>query len=383
MAFKPQEVAEITVQGKRYRDWESVTVIMEEGASNNTFRLTVSEGAPLSKDWGSIKIRPGDPCTIKLAGELAISGYVETRKVAYTAEQHGIEIIGVSQNKAAADGAAQTKTMEFRNKPLVPIAQEVLKPAGVKVVPKGKIPEKPFPRASIPPGQSRFNFIEQLARMRGVILGTDVDGNMTMRTQYDSGGGDALVEGKNILEGSEVMTMSQGGGADQGIGQDYSSNEKHGPAAAQAGNAESSNGVLKRLGSKGVHAPNLQNAERPVDKDDAQTRTKTESGKRGEEQLQVTIVVQGWLKPGGGGLWMPGKKVKVKSPMLIIDEELNIKKVTFTQDNKSGTRTSLDLSRESGGEQDQGTKQDYTSPNKPAPVAETGPPGSRPPSLGE
>ena len=70
-----------------------------------------------------------------------------------------------------------------------------------------------------------------------------------------------------------------------------------------------------------------------------------ESQQRGAEQLQVTIVVQGWLKPGGGGLWKPGEKVHVKSPMLIVDEQLDLVSATFTQDNKSGTRTTLELKR--------------------------------------
>ena len=102
--------------GMRFRDWESVTVVLAEGESNNTFRLTVSEGKPLSSKFADMQIRPGDHCTIKLAGELAITGYVETRQVAYTDEAHGIEIIGVSYTKATADGAAMTETGEFQKK---------------------------------------------------------------------------------------------------------------------------------------------------------------------------------------------------------------------------------------------------------------------------
>jgi prophage tail gpP-like protein len=58
-------------------------------------------------------------------------------------------------------------------------------------------------------------------------------------------------------------------------------------------------------------------------------------------------VTYGWLKDGGG-LWQPGTKVHVKSPMIMIDEELDLMSATFTQDNKSGTRTSLELLRGAG-----------------------------------
>ena len=158
----PQEIAEITVNGMRFRDWELVTVKLAEGELNNTFRLTVSEGKPLSSKFADMQIRPGDHCTIKLAGELAITGYVETRKVAYTYKAHGIEIIGVSYTKATADGAAMTETGEFKNKSFKQIATEVLQPFGLQFVPKTPIPNNPFPRASIPPGQSAFDFLETL-----------------------------------------------------------------------------------------------------------------------------------------------------------------------------------------------------------------------------
>jgi prophage tail gpP-like protein len=79
--FKASEIAMITVAGRNFTDWENVTVKMVEGESNHSFKLSVSEGAPLTKNFGSLQIKPGDHCTITLGGELAISGYVETRQV--------------------------------------------------------------------------------------------------------------------------------------------------------------------------------------------------------------------------------------------------------------------------------------------------------------
>src|SRR5262249_1566027 len=186
-------------------------VHLAEGESNNSFRFSCSEGKPLAKNWAEIRIRPGDHCTVKLAGELIISGYVEQRQVAYAAEQHGIEIVGHSYTKAVADGSAGHKTGEFRNKPFQQIADEVLKPFGIKFIPLTAISQKPFDRANIPPGETAWRFLETLARSRGIILGTDVQGNMTGRTgSIGGGGGDSLIEGVNILEGREVMSVDQG-----------------------------------------------------------------------------------------------------------------------------------------------------------------------------
>ena len=139
-----------------------------------------------------------------------------------------------------------------------------------------------------------------------------------------------------------------------------------------------------KTGGKGVYAPNVQLAEHPGNKQDTQMRSKMESARRGQEQLQVSIVAQGWLKPGGGGLWKPGEKVMVKSPMLIVNEQLDLVSATFSQDSKSGTRTTLELKRPGGdneGSADDGEKPNYDPASPQAQAAQAPPkfasPGAR------
>src|SRR5262252_361537 len=67
-------------------------------------------------------------------------------------------------------------------------------------------------------------------------------------------------------------------------------------------------------------------------------------------QIFVTITVTGWQKPGGspepkpgGGLWEPGEIVEVESDWLIMHRPLTLKAVTFSQDNETGTRSTLEL----------------------------------------
>lgn len=350
LPFNPNEIAEIIVDGMRYRDWESVLVHLAEGESDNKFKFTCSEGIPFAKDWAAIRIRPGDRCTIILAGQLAITGVVETRQVSYAAEQHGIQISGKSLTGAMVDGAVMHPTMEFKNKPLTPIAQEIAKPFGIQFKPVGPKPisQKPFDRVNIPPGQPAWHAIETLARQRGVTLGTDTSGNLTGRVAWDPGGG-SLIESVNILEGHETMTLMAGAGPNYGYSQETANDQKWGPKVAHDANSQSNNGMLKAIGSKGTYGPNVVLAEHPGDKQDTQMRADGESDRRGQEQLEVTIVVQGWLRSGGGGLWKPGSKVHVRSPMLIVDEDLKLMTVDFTQDRRSGTRTTLSLTRETGG----------------------------------
>jgi prophage tail gpP-like protein len=341
MPFKADEVAEITIEGSRYRDWESVTVHMVEGEPNHSFKLSVSEGAPLASKFAALRIKPGDHCTVTLAGELAISGYVETRQVAYTASQHGVELIGHSYNKALADGAVMHKTMEWKDKPYKTIADDITKPFGIKFNPLTQISGKPFKRVNVAPGTSAWEQLDTLARKRGITLGTDKQGNITGRTEFTPGG-DRLVEGVNILEGREVLTKNMGDGQNYNYDQEPGSDQKWGPKVTHDANGQSSNSNAG--GGKGVYAPNVTLGEHPGDKQDSQTRADMESDRRDYEKFEVTIVVQGWLKPSGG-LWHPGDMVHVTSPMLIVDEDLKLMSADFTQDSKSGTRTTLVLTK--------------------------------------
>jgi prophage tail gpP-like protein len=62
-----------------------------------------------------------------------------------------------------------------------------------------------------------------------------------------------------------------------------------------------------------------------------------------EDQITVTATVHGWERPSGG-LWYRDQIVSVTSPMLIMKgQPLIAKSVTFTQDDKTCTRTTLEL----------------------------------------
>ena len=79
-----------------------------------------------------------------------------------------------------------------------------------------------------------------------------------------------------------------------------------------------------------------------------QDRSKFESGLADTVQIWVTCTLLTWQRSGkmppAGGLWSPGDRVTVMSPMLVMyGRTLKLKAVTFTQDNSSGTRSTIEL----------------------------------------
>ena len=83
----PHEVAQLIVGGMVFEDWESVYVQHRWQEGWPTFRFTAAEGAKLPFDWAKLQFKPGDPCPIILGGELAVTGIITQRQVAYAGDR--------------------------------------------------------------------------------------------------------------------------------------------------------------------------------------------------------------------------------------------------------------------------------------------------------
>jgi prophage tail gpP-like protein len=84
-------------------------------------------------------------------------------------------------------------------------------------------------------------------------------------------------------------------------------------------------------------------AEQPVTTQaEVQARVENERVWHDDTEVQATITVQGWLY-NESRLWTPGDQVFVRSPMAMLNQDMKIQNVTFTQDSTNGTETVLDL----------------------------------------
>jgi prophage tail gpP-like protein len=87
-----------------------------------------------------------------------------------------------------------------------------------------------------------------------------------------------------------------------------------------------------------------------------QFRARHESIMSAINKIRVWITLVGWQRPREGGIWYPRLDwVVVDSPMLVLkNEPLLLHAVTFTQDDRGGTRAELELvnplARTGGGE---------------------------------
>jgi len=335
--------AVLEVNGSLYWEWESVQVrhaIQETPAYTARFTCSEMEPAYPAARW-AFRIKPGDHCSIYLDGYLALSGFVVTRQAFYDANQHTVEIQAVAGSATLNAGSAVHETGEFKNMKPDAIIRELAKPFGVnvQVLGQGGLGQA-LDRFHLRPGETGWQGIERLARAGGMFLTSNENGDVVL---MDSpiGANDTVTEGVNILDGREIIHSLAASGnytaQNQGTGSDDLSKIAewtHQRFSDQAGSTNFSPGYM----------PQVILSEMPAfAKGMMKTRAQLESNVNDMYQIWVTVSVLGWQRTSAGGLWIRGQNVHVNSPMLIMDRDLVLKAVTFSQDNSQGTRSTLEL----------------------------------------
>lgn len=343
----PNEIAEVIGGGQVLRNWTSVEVQRAFGTGQDGVvsyaKVEIAEYSDKSDGWGSIKLKPGDPATVKLAGKLSVTGKVAVRQVAYDARSHGCSILIESMVAPIVD--TSVKATESKNKNYQALVQKYAKEAKVNVIFKnlGDAASEIFKRVQTHYGETPMAIISRLSNMRNVLLMDDAKGNLVaFRPQQGGGGGGgaALTEGKNILSARCYMDMR---GQVQTIesssnrpGDDKENGDKARAQAARAKSSTPNNG-----GTSYVQPP------MPDSKKGVAMFVNQEKYLNELTSFNITATVQGWLKPGGS-LWIEdvGQKMSIHSPMLIPGDgraSLFVQKVCHRQDNSTGTVTIIDL----------------------------------------
>lgn len=339
---KPQEIATLIVDGIRFEDWETVMVRRNWGDSYAYFQFSAAERDPAVLkpgnqlvNWQKLQFMPGAKCTVLLAGQLAITGYIECRQVSYDANSHGVMLIGKSYTALGAKSSVDTKTGSFDNKTLPEAAQEAWAPYGVSVQTIGTVDMTPFDKLQANKGEPVWDFCERIARDRCARLACDAFGNFLLIGDHSRPIVAGLVEGKNILSCQCILDATM-------VFEQY---DVHG--SSQGSDDHNGTDASEQTATAGTNISNVLYSKliTPIEESvksqgEMQLRAQFEQRIHDGTMIQATITVQGWLREGVA-LWSEGDHVHVWSPMIPLDEELAIQQVIFLQDDKRGSVTVL------------------------------------------
>ncbi|MCU0119528.1 baseplate protein [Pseudomonas sp. B2M1-30] len=310
----------LTVNNLEYGGWKSVEISADLERQFRTFKLDITWQWP--GQTTDQRIKPGDPCEVRIGKDLVLTGYVFKAPIRYDGRQISLTVEGSSKTQDLVDCAATNRPGQWQEQPLLTIVQALAMEYSQMVV--NEIPETArLTKHTIVPGETVFQSIDRLLSLLRVFSTDDAEGRLVL-AKPGSGGraSDALELGKNILSANAPMDYSQVFSEYRVIGQQKGTDKQSGAAASEV-ESVSADLTFKRRRTTVINEGTQLTFEL------AQQRAQWESATRMGRALTTTYQVQGW-RQSNGDLWRHNTLVKVKDPVLGFDEDMLISKVTYS-----------------------------------------------------
>lgn len=191
----------VEIENQTYAGWESVEIYDDMEQLGNTFTLNTSIPSDIN-----LAIQPGQSLVVKIDNEPMLSGYVDTVEINESATSSQMTITGRDKVCDFVDSRVSNKTftppigfVEILTKLLRIVGYEVVSPYSLSNPLAAKLGANKISiinnyekvNGSIPmfetnegigfsPGESAYELIKRLADKRGLVLGTDGKGNITI-----------------------------------------------------------------------------------------------------------------------------------------------------------------------------------------------------------
>ena len=299
----------VTVGG--YSTWEDVTV--EAGAAHACRSCTITAAEPQTAMSAGFTFTPGAEVSVEANGDPLMKGYVDTYAPAFGRDFHTATITARSKSKDLVDCSAVHDSGEWKDKTLIDIAQDLLKPFGLQI--QSDIQNLPkIPIWRLAPGATVFNELEVLARQHGALLIGTPDGNLKLTKadnfQLHSG---SLQEGVNIL--CAQAALSEKGKHDK----THARGQKSKGSGAQSLRLE----LIAQDQTVRRYRPKIVIVEGDTDDKRVKQRAQWEMLRAAGWSTTASITVASW-RDFGGSLWDPEKLVFVESQKLKISQPMAI-----------------------------------------------------------
>ena len=324
--------ARLFIGSSIHSGWTRIQVSRSLEQLTGVFTLAVTD-----RDPGTMRrrrISQGQPCSVMLDGETVITGHVDAVRVSYDSGSHMLQIRGRDRTGDLVDCSAALKPGEWLDTGLEEIANQLCSPFGVSVNVSGDAGE-PFAKFRVETGETVFDVIERMCRMRGLLAWSNPNGELEIGTPSGDFIG-RLELGRNIVSMSGQSNNLHRHSTYTIFGQQPGSDDVDGELAAHV-TAEASDPAIRR------HRPLVVVAEQGIDAEEAQKRVDWEASVRAARSRQIAVVVQGWRVDGDRGeLWDFGRTVRVRDEWLGFDGDLLVSAVEFGLSN-AGTTTKMTL----------------------------------------
>lgn len=323
----------LNVWGKVLTGWTSVEITDSLESLSPTFSLSYSDRC-LESD-GTLRVSPGDECTVRIGGQTVITGYVDDSELEESATSRSLSVSGRSRTADLVDCTAERKPVTWREATVATIAADLCGPFKIKVSANLNV-GAPFKQFVIEPGETVFDCISRAARQRGLMLQSTPAGELEIVSVGSRRAPAVLRRGENILSARLSLSLA----------------ERHSKirVVSQAGGDSSDTGLFDRKASQASAVATDPNVPRyrplvvVADCGESTAKLKERAAwevtTRAGKGSRLSVTVPGWGRDGE--LWRPNAMARVVHDWLGLDTSMLISSVRLSL-NDSGTKAALEL----------------------------------------
>lgn len=322
---------ELLVGALKHSGWTELSVTRSIEQFVHSYRATLTD--QWADDHKPVPLNAGDPAEVYINGRRRVSGYIDEDSISYSARSQSLEISGRSKTGDLVDCAAIHKGGQWRDTGLLRIAKDLCRPFGITVSTRVSLGKRfTNPNFKLQEGETAFDCIARGARMRGVLMLTDSDGNLVFDRRGTTKVTTVLERGRNILSGSVKRSWADRFSRYTVKTQASGTDESYGKAAT----------LQRSATDRGInrHRPTIIMADNEDSGTELQRRVVWERNVRAGRGLTASYTVPGWEH--SEGLWNENTLVRVIDASARLDDELLITSVTQTR-GAGGTKTRIEL----------------------------------------
>ncbi|MCG5031666.1 hypothetical protein MAF45_09470 [Mesosutterella sp. OilRF-GAM-744-9] len=328
----PENEVTLYVNGEKYLGWTSVQIEVsvnslvracQLGAARTSNRASLCEG-----------IEEGLEAVVKIGSDTLLTGFIVNKTISYTHERSDIQITIKSKTVDLDECMIPPgKPHQWKRATVSSVIKTIAGYYGIEVVDNGLA--KNVRAIDFSTHETIGSGITKLLKDDSLLINDDEFGNLVVCGKTQNGEAhDQLIYGQNILTGSRAHDISKVFKTYVVIGQGTDPESKNSkPANSISEQAENSDFPRNRVSVT----------------EQSGNRTRKELKSRAEHLMAnsignadvLTYQVQGW-RQSNGDLWKQNMKVRIKDPMLGINQRLLVSKITYRLD-KDGSTTTMTL----------------------------------------
>ncbi|WP_424404562.1 phage baseplate assembly protein [Pasteurella sp. PK-2025] len=180
-----------------FSGWTSLSVFRSLESMSGQFEL----GIAIRPEDDVSQIKPGSKIQLKMNGQTVITGHLDSLSQSISSESKDIRVSGRDKTADLVDCSVIHKSYHFKNQTLQQIAEVICQPFGIKVIWQATEPgaNEKINVWQVEPGETAFDTISKAARHKGVLVTSNVEGDLVFTDPSNNVVGEFKL-GENILE---------------------------------------------------------------------------------------------------------------------------------------------------------------------------------------